>query len=255
MTAPALDQRTKAQTFRELHRPGRPLVLVNVWDLGSAAVVVNAGARALATSSGAVAAAANREDGEHVPLEDVVSLVQRLSASFPVPVTVDLETGYGHTPAEVGTAVGHAVGAGAVGCNLEDRDPAGGLRDTVEQAARYRAARQACDQLAVPAFVNARTDVFLADPAAGGDGVREVEHRARAYADAGVDGIFVPGLRDLALIRELVARSPLPVNVMVDTRADLADLAHAGVARISFGAAPYLAATAHLAATAAAALA
>jgi 2-methylisocitrate lyase-like PEP mutase family enzyme len=252
VTAPALDHRTRATAFRDLHQPGQPLVLVNVWDLGSAGIVAKAGAPALATSSWAVAAAANREDGEQVPLDDVVALVASLSANFPVPVTVDLETGYGRTPTEVGATVRRAVRAGAVGCNLEDRDPEGsGLRDPVDQAARYRSAREACDQLDVPAFVNARTDVFLLDPDAGGDGVREVERRAHAYADAGADGIFVPGLRDLALVRDLVTRSPLPVNIMVDTPDGLADLALAGVARISFGAAPYAAAATALAATAA----
>lgn len=238
----------QAEHFRSLHRPGVPLVLVNVWDVGSALTVEGAGAPAVATSSWAVARARGFGDGEQIPFGLVLDLVAALGRRVTVPITVDLESGYGRSPADVGENVRRALVAGAVGCNLEDAGSSGsGLRDVADQCARLRQARDASDRLGFRAFINARTDVFLNDPEAGPAGVGEALKRAAAYAEAGADGLFVPGLQDLTGIAELVEGSPLPLNVMVDTEPDrhtwsarLAALAEAGVARISCGASPYL---------------
>lgn len=242
-------QYDRAMSFRALHKPGEPVVLINIWDLGSARIVAEAGAAALATSSWSVARARGRDDGEQTPIEDVIAFLGDLTSTTQLPVTADLESGYGDTPEAVGATVRRAIEAGAIGCNLEDTRPgAAELQPTTDQVARLRAARAAADDSGVPAFVNARTDVFLlANRTHDRDDVAEAVRRARAYADAGADGLFAPGLADVDLIARLVEGSPLPVNIMTNPSSDLPAIAAAGVARISYGASSYLAAVAALA--------
>lgn len=238
------DAVSRAQTFKALHVPGRPVILYNVWDAGSAKAVAAAGAAALATGSWSVAAAHGYADGENMPFELALANLRRITASTPLPVTIDLESGYGATPDEVGQTVAQALEAGAIGCNIEDSLPGdGSLRDTAEQAARLKAARAVMEKAGVPAFLNARTDVFFQGPSethteAMADAAIE---RARAYADAGADGLFVPGLVDERLIARVVEGSPLPVNIMASGKTPpAARLAELGVARISHGPGPYL---------------
>jgi methylisocitrate lyase len=161
-----------------------------------------------------------------------------------LPVSIDLESGYGATPAAVRHTVGLALEAGAVGCNLEDSVPADGtLRGISDQSERIRAARRSADETNIRFFINARTDVFLREQAERHDNsmVDETIKRARAYADAGADGIFAPGLVTLALIARLAEASPLPLNLMVvDTTPPVSTLADHGVARLSHGPGPYL---------------
>jgi 2-methylisocitrate lyase-like PEP mutase family enzyme len=236
------DQVTKAQTFKALHVPGSPIILFNVWDAGTAKAVAASGAKALATGSWSVAAAHGFEDGEHMPFDLALANLERITAATDLPVTIDLESGYGSNPEEVGASVARAVQAGAIGCNLEDSArETGPLRPISEQAARIKGARHAADRLGIPAFLNARTDVFLVAPADAHESlVAEALERGRAYADAGADGFFVPGLVDETLIARLVEGSPLPVNVMFNAAMPpVARLAELGVARISHGPGPY----------------
>lgn len=236
------DQVTKAQAFKALHVPGNPIILFNVWDAGTAKAVAASGAKALATGSWSVAAAHGFEDGEHMPFDLAIANLERIVAATDLPVTIDLESGYGANPEEVGASVSRAVQACAIGCNLEDSSrETGPLRAISEQAARLKGARQAADRLGVPAFINARTDVFLIAPADTHESlVTEALERARAYADAGADGFFVPGLANEALIARVVEASPLPVNVMFNAATPpAARLAELGVARISHGPGPY----------------
>ncbi len=237
------DQTTKAETFKALHVPGRPLVLFNIWDAGSAKTVADSGAKALATGSWSVAAAYGFEDGEHMPFGLCIANLERIVAATDLPVTLDLESGYGADPEAVGATVARALQAGAIGCNIEDSVPGDGtLRETAEQAARIEGARMAADRLGIPAFVNARTDVFLLADRSSHDEtmVAAAIERGRAYADAGADGLFVPGLADERLIGLMVERSPLPVNVMFNaSMPPAARLAELGVARISHGPGPY----------------
>lgn len=236
----------RAHAFRALHQPGRPLILFNIWDVGSAKAVAAAGAPALATGSWSVAAANGFPDGEKMPLEFALANLRRITAATELPVTIDLESGYGDSAEAVGHTVAAAIQAGAIGCNLEDSFPAdGSLRDPQEQAARYRQARAAAQAAGVALFLNARTDVFFQRPAAQHDKgmVEQAVERAKVYADAGADGLFVPGLVDQGLIEALVAAVSLPVNVMVgEGTPSFARLAELGVARISHGPGPYLAA-------------
>lgn len=246
MSTQNTNQADKARAFREMHTAARPLILFNIWDAGSAKAVASAGAAALATGSWSVAAANGYADGEQVPLDLAVANLRRIVASTVLPVTFDLESGYGVNADDVGRSVAATIDAGAVGCNLEDSYPAdGSLRPIAEQAARLAQARSAAQRSGVALFINARTDVFFQRSADVHDAgmVAQAIERARAYADAGADGLFVPGLADEKLIAELVAASPLPVNIMVGAATPSFDrLAAAGVARISHGPGPYLAA-------------
>lgn len=232
-----------AKTFASLHVPGNPLLLFNIWDAGSAKVVAACGARALATGSWSVAAAHGYEDGEELPLDMALANLERIVAAVDLPVSIDLESGYGREPGQVERTVSRAIAIGAIGFNFEDQVIGGtGLYPIGIQAGRIRAARRAADDALIPAFINARTDVFLqAEPVAHNRKLlAEASKRAAAYAQAGASGVFVPGLADEALVREFCASSPLPVNVMsVDSPPPVERLAALGVARISAGPAPY----------------
>lgn len=252
------DATTKAKTFRALHVRGDPLVLFNVWDVGTARIAAAAGARAIATASWAVAAAHGYEDGEALALETALQNLTRIVGAIDLPVTVDLESGYGRSPAQVAETVARALGVGAVGFNLEDQIIGeAGLFDVAAQGERIRAARKAADAAGVAAFVNARTDVFLkaGSEVSAHTLLNQAIERARAYHDAGADGFFAPGLVDAAAIRRLCEASPLPVNIMALPQApDRTALAELGVARISYGPGPYQAAMARFTELAEAAL-
>jgi len=240
------DPVSKADQFRTLHIPGEPLVLFNIWDAGSARAVAAGGPKAIATSSWSVAKANGFADGERIPLALAIDNLHRIVASTDLAVSIDLESGYGETLEMVGNTVGLAIDAGAVGCNLEDSFPATGkLRETVEQADRIRYARQTANSANIRFFINARTDVFFQTPPEHHDDamVGEAIRRARAYADAGADGLFVPGLADISLIARLAKESPVPLNIMVDDATPpVRKLAEHGVARVSYGPRPFLAA-------------
>jgi methylisocitrate lyase len=238
------DQASKARHFRGLHIPGRPLVLFNVWDAGSARAVSAAGAKAIATSSWSVAHANGFADGEQLPLPFVIENLRRIVGVTDLPVTVDLESGYGETVEAVRGAVALAIDVGAVGCNLEDSVPGDGrMRAAVDQAGRIRSARRAAEAGGLPFFINARTDVFFQRPALQHDEamVSEALDRATRYRDAGADGLFAPGLVDIRLIAVLAAASPLPLNIgFGDDTPPLNALADHGVARVSHGPGSYL---------------
>lgn len=238
------DQAHKAEQFRALHIPGKPLVLFNIWDAGSAKAVAAGGAKAIATSSWSVANANGFADGERMPLGLAVDNLRRIVGATDLPVTIDLESGYGDMSEVVAKTIGLAIDAGAVGCNLEDSFPANGkLRETVDQANRIRRARQMADAANIRFFINARTDIFFQRPPEEHDDAMVVEaiDRAHAYAGAGADGFFAPGLADITLIARLAEVSSLPLNIMVgDATPPLRVLAEHGVARVSHGPRPYL---------------
>ncbi len=238
------DQTRKAEQFRRLHIPGKPVVLFNIWDAGSAKAVAMAGATAIATGSWSVANANGFADGERIALSLAIANLRRIAGATELPVTVDLESGYGDASEDVGKTIALAIDAGAVGCNLEDSFPANGkLREIVDQADRVRCARQTADAANIRFFLNARTDVFFQRPPEQHDDAMVVEaiERARAYAEAGADGLFAPGLADITLIARLAEASTLPLNIMVgDATPPVRALAEHGVARVSHGPRPYL---------------
>ncbi|WP_429912203.1 isocitrate lyase/PEP mutase family protein [Glycocaulis sp.] len=238
---------TQASIFRDLHTSAQPLVLFNAWDAGSAAAIADSGARAIATSSWAVAEASGYRDGEQLPFDRLVDSTRRITASVSLPVSVDAETGYGTTGEAVAANVLTLVREGAAGINLEDRDRSGsGLASIQDAAGRIAAIRSTLQAQGLDVFINARCDVFFTsgpDTATSETGrLKEAVQRAQAYLAAGADGIFLPGLSDPALVAQAAQAIPAPLNVMVRSPDAIASLREAGVRRISFGPAPYIAA-------------
>ncbi|WP_433454159.1 isocitrate lyase/PEP mutase family protein [Streptomyces sp. CA-142005] len=227
--------RETALAFHALHVPGRPLVLPNAWDAVSAAVVAQAGAAAVATTSAGLAWSLGAADGDRLDRDHAIEAVARIAAVVRVPVSADIESGYATDPAGVADTVRAVLAAGAVGINIEDASHGEGgepLRPMAQQAERIAAARAAADEAGVPLFVNARIDTFLR----GAGGVEATLERAAAFRAAGADGIFVPGAVDPGTVKELVEGIDGPVNVMVFPGApSVAELAALGVARISAG--------------------
>jgi 2-methylisocitrate lyase-like PEP mutase family enzyme len=233
----------KAKQFRDLHEPGNPLVLYNIWDAGSAKAVAEAGAKALATGSWSVAAAQGYGDGELIPLEMLAQIAGRIVESVDLPLSVDFEGGYAVAPEAVAQNVARIAEVGAVGINFEDQIVGGtGLHSPEVQVARIAAAKTA------GIFINARTDLFLKEKDATRHGglIDQAIARGQAYTAAGADGFFVPGLTDSALIGRICAAVHLPVNVMRMGDMQIADLAAQGVGRISHGPGPYRVAMAEL---------
>lgn len=237
----------KFAAFKALHVPGNPLLLANIWDAGSAKAVALTGAKALATGSWSVAAAHGFRDGEQLPRDLALANLGRILAVVDVPVSIDLESGYGADPEGVAQTLALAAEAGAVGCNLEDSVPAtGDARPLDEAVARLSAARRGAG---ADFFINARTDVFLQNPPElhTADMLESALERAHAYAEAGANGLFLPGLIAASLIEVAVARSPLPVNIMMMPGCPpVWTLKSLGVARISQAPGPYQAAMAAL---------
>jgi 2-methylisocitrate lyase-like PEP mutase family enzyme len=237
-----------AAMLRDLHVPGRPVVLPNVWDAGSAKVFAGAGFRALATSSSAVAESLGYADGEQTPPDEMFAALARICRTAGVPVTADIEAGYGLSPAGIAERL---LAAGAAGCNLEDSEPATGvLRDPAEQAEWLAAVRAAAGDALV---LNARVDVFLAprhaasvaseegsavahgSPDAAELVMADAVNRAKAYLAAGADCVY-PILAPPDALAEFVRAVDGPVNALhLPNRPSLSELADLGVARITFG--------------------
>ncbi len=242
----------KAALFHDLHRGDAPLVLVNVWDPGSAATVSSQGAPALATGSASVASAMGFADGEAVPLPLVLDNARRIAASTDLPVTLDFEGGYSTHPATLADNIGKVIATGVVGINFEDQVIGGsGLHAVDEHVARITAIRAAARTAGIDLFINARTDVWLDAGKAvipPEERLREAITRGQAFAAAGANGFFVPGLTDAGQLAELCRAVPLPINAMhFQGMPSIAELALAGVRRISFGPGPYSCAMAALA--------
>jgi 2-methylisocitrate lyase-like PEP mutase family enzyme len=241
-----------ATRLRVLHR--NPLVLANAWDAASAVAIARAGATAIATTSAGIAWSLGLPDGHHISRAEMVSAARRIIEAVDLPVTVDIENGYGPDADDVAETVEQIVRAGAAGINLEDsRSADQPLHTPAEQATRIRAARAAADRVTAPdLLINARTDVYFNRERVKADPFAEVLERAEIYAAAGADCLFVPGLLDLSTLEQLTAVAPLPINVMTGPSGpSVAQLIEAGVHRISLGPALHLTAYAavHHAAT------
>ena len=238
-----MTQIDKARAFADLHIKGDPLVLYNIWDAGSAGAVAGAGARALATGSWSVAAAQGYGDGEAIPLDLLEIIVQRISASVDLPLSVDFESGFAAEPDRITQNTARIIAAGAIGVNFEDQVIGGqGLYSVEDQVTRVAAVRKTADAAEMPLFINARTDLFLkqSDRAAHAGLLAEALDRAKAYEQAGASGFFAPALVEPGLIETLCSATPLPVNIMMMPGApSIPELAGLGVARVSYGPGPY----------------
>lgn len=245
-----MTQADKARLFLELHRTQRPLVLPNAWDVASARIFEEAGFPAIATTSAGIANALGYADGQRIPRAEMLDMVARIARATRVPVTADMEAGYGDA-AETARGV---IEAGAVGFNLEDGnyddDPA--QFDPKWHCEAIRRGVEVGEKLGVPLVINARADIFLLDfPVSGVVGqeapttgisdraqrrLAEALRRLRAYAEAGARSVFVPGLRDETLIGELVRSLNVPVNIIVTVGSPaIARLGELGVARVTIG--------------------
>jgi 2-methylisocitrate lyase-like PEP mutase family enzyme len=223
-----------AKTFAALHTAGTPLLLPNAWDAASAVVIAGAGAAAIATTSAGLAWSLGVPDGADLGADRNAEAVARIVAAVDVPVSADIEAGYGESPEAVAATVTAIVQAGAVGVNIEDRIGATMLA-TAAQAERLVAAREAAQRLGVPVWINARTDVYLAGIGAEPERPGLTEERASAYAAAGADSLFVPGLVDTAVLGKL-SEGPVPIAVMAWAGApSVAEFAAAGAVRVSLG--------------------
>lgn len=215
-----------AETLRGLHVPGRPIVLPNAWDVASAQLVAASGFPAVATSSSALNATLGFDDDGSAAPDQVFAAIGRIAAAVSVPLTADIEAGYGLASDALVDAL---LTAGAAGCNLEDSDR-GGLVAAETQAQRIAEVKAAGRGRGVDLVLNARIDVFLR----GDRDLDEAIRRARIYLEAGADCVY-PILMDGALVARFVAEAGGPVNVLAALGEPLDALASLGVARISFG--------------------
>lgn len=234
-----MTQHELAAHFRALHSPSAPLVLPNAWDAMSARIVEEAGAKAIATTSAGVSWALGYPDGQGLTRDAMLDAVRRIVDVVRVPVTADMESGYGTgTPEDVAETARGVIDVGAIGMNIEDSPGSDGapMLDADMQARRLAAARKAADRTGVHLFINARIDTYLRKI---GDEARrfdETVRRARMYVEAGADGVFVPLVMDAETIGRLAAAVGAPMNVIGGPGVpSVPELAKLGVARVSVG--------------------
>ena len=220
-----------AAAFHKLHQGPSLLALPNAWDAGSARLMESLGAKAVATTSAAVAWTHGYPDGDVLPVRMLVSTIVAIARAVRAPLTIDVEGGYSDDPAAVEETVARIVEAGAVGINIED---GGNAPDLL--CLKIERAKRAGQHFGIDLFVNARTDVYLRGLAPEGKRVGEVLSRAKLYRNAGASGLFVPGLREPSEIKAVAVDAGLPLNVMAWPGLPAAtELAQLGARRLSAG--------------------
>ena len=231
------DQAQKAEQFRKMHHGPRMLVLANAWDVVSARIIEECGHPAIATSSAAVAFSRGYPDGQRISRDEMLDVVGRIARAVRVPVTADLEAGYGVTPKDMADTTKAAIEAGAIGMNLEDAgEDESSLVDLPLQVEKIRVIRETARSLGVPFVLNARTDIFLTPIGPEATRFERTVERLRAYKDAGADCLFAPGLYDTETIARLVKALDAPLNILANPACPpIPDLEKMGVARLSAG--------------------
>jgi len=230
--------RTKAEKFRKMHDGPDVLTLTNAWDAASALILEGAGVQAIATTSSGIAGSLGYPDGEYISREEMAEAVSRIVRVVSVPVTADMERGYGLTDEAAAVTVQAVIKAGAIGLNLEDAsgDASRPLVDAEHHASRVRAARQAADSEGVPVVINARTDVYLKNAGEPVSRLGEAIRRGNLYLEAGADCVFVPGVIDTATIGTLCREIRGPVNILaIKGVPSIPELGRLGVRRVSVG--------------------
>lgn len=234
-------QTDKAIQFRQLHRGPRALVLANVWDVASARIIDAAGFPALATTSAGIAFSLGYPDGQKISPEEMIARIARIARAVDLPVSADIEAGYGRTPEDAARTTRALIEAGAIGMNLEDRtgDSDRSLLEIPVAVEKIKAVRVVAAELGVPIVVNARTDVYLLGGADPQIQYPEAVRRLLAYRDAGADCVFAPGLTDAETIGRLVKDLQCPVNILAGPGSPtIPELEALGVARVSLGSGP-----------------
>jgi 2-methylisocitrate lyase-like PEP mutase family enzyme len=230
------NQAAKANLFRELHHGPKILVLPNAWDVASARILENAGVAAIATTSAGVAFTLGYPDGQKISREEMLEVVARIAAKVKIPVTADVEAGYGNRPEDAALTAKAVIEAGAVGLNLEDRSDDRRLVDLSLQLEKIAAVRETSRKMGVPLVLNARTDVYLLEAGNPESRFDETVKRLIAFREAGADCLFAPGIRDLAVISRLVRELKHTVNILAGPGSpSIPELQRAGVARVSLG--------------------
>ena len=237
--------KSKAHRLLELHQGPRILLLANAWDVASARIVEQLGFPAVATTSAGVANALGYPDGQRIPREEMLEAVRRIAAAVSLPVTADVEAGYGDTAEDAARTAQLVLESGAVGINLEDSSY--GAKEILAPVSvhvdKLRAIRSAADAVGIPLVINARTDVFLLKVGEPGERLGVALSRANAYREAGADCLFVPGVADPATIRALVQGIKGPINILAGPSTPPAgELERLGVRRVSLGSGPMRAA-------------
>lgn len=230
----------QAITLRKLHLAARPLVIGNAWDAASARIFELAGFLAIGTTSAGIAFSRGYPDGQHIPSDLMIEAVAQICRIASVPVTADMEAGYGNSPEKIERITKAVIQAGAVGMNLEDGtgDPTKPLADLPLQLEKLRAVKEASANAGIEIVLNARTDAYLhRRPAA--QKFEETLRRSEAYLSAGADCIFIIGLSDRQIISDFVKRLKCPINILVTAGSPtIKELRDLGVARVSFGSSP-----------------
>jgi 2-methylisocitrate lyase-like PEP mutase family enzyme len=242
---PNPQQKKKAETFRAMHMGETPVLLANVWDVASARIVEDTGLPAIATTSAGIAFAQGYPDGQKILGAEMIAAIARIVDAVNVPVTADVEAGYGHRPEDAAKTAANVIQSGAVGMNFEDAtgDSSHPLTDLPLQLERIRAIRETAGKLAVPLVLNARTDVYLLQIGEPAKRYDEAIRRLVAFRDAGADCVFVPGVRDVETIKRVVADLKCPVNILaVAGSPSVSELVQMGVKRVSLGSGPMRAA-------------
>jgi 2-methylisocitrate lyase-like PEP mutase family enzyme len=233
------EQRAKAEFFRALHAGPGLFVLPNAWDSVSARIFARSpSCRALGTTSAGIAAVLGYPDGEVSPREEMLEMVGRIARAVEVPVSADVEAGYGTDTEAAAETAGEVIAAGAVGLNLEDAWHGGAspLLSLEQQVERIEAMREVGEREGIPLVINARTDVYLRQVGEPEGRFEETVRRANAYTAAGADCIFVPGVADGETIDRLVKALDGPLNVFADLELPpIAELERLGVRRLSIG--------------------
>jgi 2-methylisocitrate lyase-like PEP mutase family enzyme len=230
------NQAAKANLFRDLHRGPKILVLPNAWDVASARILENAGVAAIATTSAGVAFTLGYPDGQKISRQEMLSVVARIAAKVKIPVTADVEAGYGNRPEDAALTARAVIEAGAVGLNLEDRTDDRRLVDLSLQLEKIAAVRETSRMMGFPLVLNARTDVYLLELGKAESRFAEALNRLIAFREAGADCLFAPGIRDLEVISRLVRELQHPVNILAGPGSpSIPELQSASVARVSLG--------------------
>jgi 2-methylisocitrate lyase-like PEP mutase family enzyme len=232
-----MTQAEKAELLRALHNGPSPLLIGNAWDAASARVFETAGFRVIGTSSAGVAYSLGYPDGQQISRREMLDAVERIARVVSVPVTADMEAGYGRTVDDAAATAREVIEAGAVGLNIEDYDSS--LIAVDIQTARIEAIRRSADALGVRIVINARTDIFLANVGPAETRYARCLERLKLYREAGADCLFAPGVRDAGTIGKLVRELQAPLNVLaVEGTPSLPELTRLGVARVSVGSGP-----------------
>ncbi|WP_099361226.1 isocitrate lyase/PEP mutase family protein [Fredinandcohnia onubensis] len=236
----------KSELFRALHKGKKTMILPNAWDVISAKMFEECGCKAIGTTSAGVAMSLGYPDGQEIPFETMLSVIKNMVNAVDVPVSADIESGFGKTTKEILHTIEQLISAGVVGINFEDGtgDINSPIYDPILQQEKIAAIREYCDSIGFPLFINARTDIFWLNIGEPESRIDEAIHRVKLYEEAGADCVFVPALKDVDEIQKLRSAVKCPINLLaVPGLPSIDELSEIGIERVSTGSSPFRAST------------